>query len=76
MPTMAGAFAYDLYKNHAQMTSGNFVLVAIGFVVSFICAWFVVKTFLGYVSRNGFTLFVWWRIVVGALGLIALALGL
>ena len=34
------------------------------------------KTFLGYVSRHGFTLFVWWRVVVGALGLIALALGL
>ena len=23
MPTMAGAFAYDLYKNHGQMTLGN-----------------------------------------------------
>jgi undecaprenyl-diphosphatase len=48
----------------------------VGFIVSFICAWFVVKTFLGYVSRHGFTLFVWWRVAVGALGLIALALGL
>jgi undecaprenyl-diphosphatase len=76
MPTMAGAFAYDLYKSHAQMSHSNIVLVAVGFVVSFICAWFVVKTFLGYVSRHGFTLFVGWRFVVGALGLIALALGL
>ena len=76
MPTMAGAFAYDLYKSHAQMSHSNIVLVAVGFVVSFICAWFVVKTFLGYVSRHGFTLFVGWRFVVGVLGLIALALGL
>ena len=76
MPTMAGAFAYDLYKSHAQMSHSNIVLVAVGFVVSFICAWFVVKTFLGYVSRHGFTLFVWWRVAVGALGLIALATGL
>lgn len=76
MPTMAGAFAYDLYKNHAQMSHGNIVLIAVGFAVSFICAWFVVKTFLAYVSRNGFTLFVWWRVVVGVLGLIGLALGL
>ena len=76
MPTMAGAFAYDLYKSHAQMSHSNIVLVAVGFVVSFICAWFVVKTFLGYVSRHGFTLFVGWRFVGGVLGLIALALGL
>jgi undecaprenyl-diphosphatase len=44
--------------------------------VSFISAWFVVKTFLGYVSRHGFTLFVGWRLAVGVLGLIALSLGL
>jgi undecaprenyl-diphosphatase len=76
MPTMAGAFAYDLYKSRAQMSSSNVMLVAIGFVVSFICAWFVVKTFLDYVSRHGFTLFAWWRVAVGTVGLIALALGL
>jgi undecaprenyl-diphosphatase len=76
MPTMAGAFAYDLYKDHGHFSQSNLVIIAIGFIVSFIAAWFVVKTFLGYVSRNGFTLFVWWRIVVGALGLIALTLGL
>jgi undecaprenyl-diphosphatase len=76
MPTMAGAFAFDLYKSHGQMSSGNLLLVAIGFVVSFICAWFVVKTFLDYVSRHGFTLFAWWRVAVGTIGLIALALGL
>jgi undecaprenyl-diphosphatase len=76
MPTMAGAFAYDLYKDHGQMTHSNVAIVAVGFIVSFICAWFVVKTFLGYVSRHGFSLFVWWRVVVGVVGLIALALGL
>ncbi len=75
MPTMAGAFAYDLYKSHAQMSSGSAALVALGFVVSFISAWFVVKTFLGYVSRHGFALFVWWRLAVGGAGLLALALG-
>jgi undecaprenyl-diphosphatase len=48
--------------------------VAIGFVVSFISAWVVVKSFLDYVSSHGFAVFGWWRIVVGAVGLIALAL--
>jgi undecaprenyl-diphosphatase len=75
MPTMAGAFAFDLYKEHAQMSHGNVALVAVGFIVSFICAWFVVKTFLGYVSRHGFSLFVGWRLAVGVAGLIALTLG-
>jgi undecaprenyl-diphosphatase len=75
MPTMAGAFAYDLYKSHGQMSSANIMIVAVGFVVSFICAWIVVKTFLGYVQRHGFALFAWWRVIVGALGLIALAMG-
>ena len=76
MPTMAGAFAYDLYKSHGQMSSAaTRSLIAVGFAVSFVCAWIVVKTFLGYVQRHGFALFAWWRVVVGALGLIALALG-
>jgi undecaprenyl-diphosphatase len=75
MPTMAGAFAYDLYKDHGHMSHSNLAIVAVGFVVSFISAWFVVKTFIGYVSRHGFTLFAGWRFVVGGLGLIALALG-
>ena len=75
MPTMAGAFAYDLYKSQAQMSSGNSILIAVGFAVSFVSAWIVVKTFLGYVQRHGFALFAWWRVIVGALGLIVLALG-
>ena len=40
-----------------------------------VCAWIVVKTFLGYVQRHGFALFAWWRVIVGTLGLIALAMG-
>src|SRR5262249_24280236 len=75
MPTMAGAFAYDLFKSRGQMSLDNSILVAFGFAVSFVCAWFVVKTFLDYVQHHGFALFAWWRVVVGALGLIALALG-
>jgi undecaprenyl-diphosphatase len=50
------------------------VIVAVGFAASFVAGWIVVKTFLGYVARQGFALFAWWRIVVGALGLIGLAL--
>jgi undecaprenyl-diphosphatase len=75
IPTMVGAFAYDFYKNRADMTTDHLGIVAIGFVVSFVTAMIVVKTFLSYVTRHGFTLFAWWRIIVGTLGLIALAIG-
>jgi undecaprenyl-diphosphatase len=75
IPTMVGAFAYDFYKNRGEMTSDHLGIIAIGFVVSFITAIIVVKTFLSYVTRHGFTLFAWWRVIVGTLGLIALAMG-
>jgi undecaprenyl-diphosphatase len=76
MPTMAGAFAFDLYKNQGEMSANNFIIVAVGFAVSFISAWIVVKTFLDYVSRHGFALFAWWRVIVGVIGLVGLALGM
>jgi undecaprenyl-diphosphatase len=75
IPTMVGAFAYDLYKNRADMTADHAGIIAIGFAVSFVTAIIVVKTFLTYVTRHGFTLFAWWRVIVGTLGLVALAMG-
>jgi undecaprenyl-diphosphatase len=57
------------------MTLDQLGIVALGFVVSLIPAIIVVKTFLTYVTRHGFTLFAWWRVIIGTLGLIALALG-
>jgi undecaprenyl-diphosphatase len=75
IPTMVGAFAYDLYKDRADMTVDHAGIIAIGFAVSFVTAIIVVKTFLSYVTRHGFTLFAWWRVIVGTLGLVALAMG-
>src|SRR5437879_13614653 len=59
MPTMAGAFAYDLYKSRGQMSLDNGLLIALGFAVSFVAAWIVVKTVLTYLPRHGFRLFAW-----------------
>jgi len=75
MPTMVGAFALELFKSRAEMAGGNFLIVAVGFATSFIFGWIVVKTFLGYVQHHSFAVFAWWRIIVGAAGLAALALG-
>lgn len=75
IPTMAGAFTYDLYKNYSEMSGHNVTLVAVGFVTSFVAALIVVRAFLDYVSRHGFAPFAWWRVIVGTLGLIGLAMG-
>jgi len=72
MPTMAGAFAFDLYQNIDSIDAGGGLTIAIGFVVAFVSALVVVRGFLGFVSRHGFAPFAWWRIVVGTVGLIAL----
>lgn len=74
MPTMVGAFAYEAYKSRADFTSGNTLVIAVGFITSFIFGWIVVKTFLHYVQRHTFALFAWWRIVVGTAGIFALYL--
>ncbi len=73
MPTMAGAFAYDLYKNYAGLSADDVTNIAIGFVMAFISGVIVVRYLLDFVSRHGFAFFAIWRIVVGGLGLIGLA---
>jgi undecaprenyl-diphosphatase len=75
MPTMFGAFVWDLYKSRGDLSFDNSLIVAVGFAVSFVSAWIVVKTFLGYVQHHGFAVFAWWRVIIGTLGLILLALG-
>jgi undecaprenyl-diphosphatase len=72
MPTMAGAFAYDLFKNYKDLSFNDVALIAIGFAVAFVSALFVARTLLDYISRHGFGLFGWWRILVGSAGLAGL----
>jgi undecaprenyl-diphosphatase len=69
MPTMAGAFAYDLYKNRSILSLDDAALVAVGFACAFVTALIVVRFVLDFISRHGFAPFAWWRIVVGAAGL-------
>ncbi|HEV7253146.1 MAG TPA: undecaprenyl-diphosphate phosphatase [Mesorhizobium sp.] len=72
MPTMAGAFAYDLFKNRDLLSADDFLVIAVGFAAAFVAAVIVVRKLLDYVSRHGFALFAWWRIVVGAVGFLGL----
>lgn len=72
MPTMAGAFAYDLYKSYADLDAAALQSIAIGFVVAFLAGVLVVRYLLEFVSRYGFAPFAWWRIIIGGMGLGAL----
>lgn len=65
MPTMAGAFAYDLYKNRDVLDASAMSEIAVGFAMAFVSAVLVVRWLLGYVSKHGYALFGWWRIIVG-----------
>jgi len=80
IPTMLAATGYDLVKEihpgkmssaagvasaHVVMNTDRWVVLAIGFVVSFIVALGVVEWFLLWVRRHGFTLFAVYRILLG-----------
>jgi undecaprenyl-diphosphatase len=72
VPTMLAASAYDLYKSGGAIGEGGWTAIAIGFVVAFVVALLVIRWFVGIVSRHGFAPFAWYRIVVGAIALVAL----
>lgn len=72
MPTMAGAFAYDLYKNWTILDTSDLTMIAVGFVSAFIAGVLVVRTVLDFISRRGLSFFGWWRLIVGGIGLGAL----
>ena len=69
MPTMAGAFAYDLYKNIDKLSTNDLGLIGVGFVAALVSGVFVVKMVLDFITRHGFAPFAYWRIAVGVVGL-------
>ena len=58
--------------SHVEMTGEHWIVLAIGFAVSFIVALGVVEWFLAWVRKHGFTVFAVYRIL---LGILLLALG-
>ncbi len=75
LPTMGAAVAYDLYKSRDVLDFGAVWDIAVGFSVAFITALLVVRWVLSYISRRGYALFGWWRIIVGTAALLALSFG-
>jgi undecaprenyl-diphosphatase len=75
MPTMAAAFAYKLLEVRHHLAQGQATEIAIGFVMAFLASLLVVKPFLRFVGRSGFTPFAWYRIVAGLAILAAMGAG-
>jgi undecaprenyl-diphosphatase len=77
IPTMVVATCYDLLKSLrgkganpigvAQIDAHGWIVLAIGFVISFLVAYASVAWFMGYVRKRGFAPFAVYRIIVGAL---------
>ena len=77
VPTMIGASTLELIDSGEKMAAAGGVgwsEIAIGFVVSFVVALAVIRAFVAYVSRHGFSPFAWYRIVIGAAAVVWLTL--
>lgn len=66
IPTMIGATLIKLLKI-GSLTAYQWGLIALGFVLSFIVAYIVIKKFLAYIQKNDFKVFGYYRIVLGIL---------
>ncbi|MBP4138116.1 undecaprenyl-diphosphate phosphatase [Flavobacterium geliluteum] len=68
VPTMLGATAkkcYDYYKAGFELSQDQVNLLVIGNVVAFIVALLAIKTFIGFLTKNGFKVFGYYRIIAG-----------
>ncbi|WP_165023831.1 undecaprenyl-diphosphate phosphatase [Dysgonomonas sp. ZJ279] len=80
VPTMAAATGYKLLKliqspTGFELLKENMGVLVIGNVVAFIVALLAIKFFIGFVTKYGFKLFGWYRIVLGGVLLILLLTG-
>ena len=68
VPTMFGPTAkkcYDYYKDGFVLTNDQINLLVIGNIIAFIVALLAIKSFIGFLSKKGFKIFGYYRIVVG-----------
>mgnify|MGYP001560963156 FL=1 len=68
VPTMLGATVkkcYDYYKAGFELSHDQINLLIIGNIVAFIVALLAIKTFIGFLTKNGFKVFGYYRIIAG-----------
>ncbi len=75
IPTMVGATLLKLVKMES-LVFGQWMMILLGFVLSFIVAYIVIKKFLSYIQKNDFKVFGYYRIGLGILVFILVATGI
>jgi undecaprenyl-diphosphatase len=68
VPTMFGATAkkgYDYYKAGFELTSDQIDYLIFGNIIAFVVALLAIKSFIDYLSKKGFKIFGYYRIVLG-----------
>ncbi len=75
VPTMAAASGYKLLTNYQSITIDNLPILLFGNVVAFLVAMLAIKTFINYLSKHGFRIFGYYRIVVGGIIIALLSMG-
>jgi undecaprenyl-diphosphatase len=75
VPTMFAASSYKLLKSYQTITSDDIGLLVLGNVVAFLVAMIAIKSFIAYLTKNGFRIFGWYRIVLGLIILTLQAFG-
>lgn len=70
VPTMLAATTLDLIKTPIDFTQDQFGLLFIGSVTAFVTAWIAVKLFTQFVAKHGFSVFGYYRIVLGLIFLV------
>ncbi|NUM51295.1 MAG: undecaprenyl-diphosphate phosphatase [Flavobacteriales bacterium] len=75
VPTMFAASAYKLLKNYSAISADDISVLLIGNTVAFVVAMLAIKFFIGYLQKHGFKFFGYYRIALGFILLVLLALG-
>lgn len=68
---MCAATGYKLLKGYHLLNTENIKLLLFGNLIAFIVAIIAIKSFIGFLSKHGFRIFGWYRIIIGVV-LIAL----
>ncbi len=76
VPTMFAASAYKLLENYDSINIDNIGILIFGNLVAFVVGFIAIKSFIAFLTKYGFKVFGYYRIVVGLIIIILMASGI